>query len=296
MQYLRRPAGIVAWRSQNPGDPAGRQVHSARGSVTLGIRQPLQHTRGFQAVDRPPVGARGGRRASLRWRGRRQMDIDRTGMRMTPKPVQPAESLRERPHAARLRDEVLRIDIGAHLQRLRGDRSDDGDGWSRLRAWMPCRAPDRESAPRSAPPPVPGNGRSAAGPQPIRPWPASADGRMPPAHSWACWRTPRMPPARAPLGIRWSAASANRCPTSPVSRMRTCVGFTASSRCRTTSCASSSASRSNRDSPPASPVAGSATTLGDSRHVSQTVAARGEPLDRTAEVHKWNLQSARPVC
>ena len=49
------------------------------------------------------------------------MDIDRTGMRLTPQPVQPAESLRERPHAARLRDEVLRIDIGAHLQRLRGD-------------------------------------------------------------------------------------------------------------------------------------------------------------------------------
>ena len=58
MQYLRRPAGIVAWRSQNPGDPAGRQVHGARGVVTLGIRQPLQHTRGFQAVDRPPVGVR----------------------------------------------------------------------------------------------------------------------------------------------------------------------------------------------------------------------------------------------
>ena len=34
------------------------------------------------------------------------MDIDCTGMRMTPQPVQPAESLRERPHAARLRDEV----------------------------------------------------------------------------------------------------------------------------------------------------------------------------------------------
>ena len=127
------------------------------------------------------------------------MDIDRTGTQMTSQSVQPAESLRERPHAARLRDEILRIDIRRPPPKSAWQpQSDDVGGRQRPRAWMPLRAPDRESAPGSAPPPVPWNGRSVAGPQPIRQRPAYADGRMPPVHSWVCWRTRRMPPARAP--------------------------------------------------------------------------------------------------
>ena len=69
---------------------------------------------------------------------------------MTPQPVQPAKSLRERPHAARLRDEVLRIDIGAHLQRLRGDHDQmtlaAGRGFARG-----CHAVHRIENPRPGP-------------------------------------------------------------------------------------------------------------------------------------------------
>ena len=165
-------------------------------------------------------------------------------MRMTPQSVQPAESLRERPHAARLRDEVLRIDIGAHLQSLLPSRPDGywistnasgtrkrsamTNSWSRPmrkpvrrrhatvptqpgspmkveheytrcgawaylaaldasgprlrsrpRAWMPCRAPDRESAPGFSPLlPFPGSAGRSSGASPARTSPASAE--MPP--------------------------------------------------------------------------------------------------------------------
>ena len=120
-QDLRRTARVVARRPQDFGDVARRQVDGFRPLAAPPGFQPLEHAQRLGTVDRPLVGVGIRPPAPLGTPGRRQMNVDRPGVRMAAQPVQPAEPLRQRPHAARLGHQTFRVDVRTDLEGLRGD-------------------------------------------------------------------------------------------------------------------------------------------------------------------------------
>ena len=62
------------------------------------------------------------------------MHVGRSSVRETPQPVEPTKPLSERPDAACLGHQTLRIDVGAHFERLRSHN----DEVARARSGVPA--------------------------------------------------------------------------------------------------------------------------------------------------------------
>ena len=95
------------------------------------------------------------------------MHVDTPCMGVISEPVQSAQSLRERAHAALFRDEVLRVDVRSHLEGLRRDhhKVPPADGlYGAARGHAATLIQD--ARPYHVPPPVPVRARSATALQP----------------------------------------------------------------------------------------------------------------------------------